>query len=227
MAPWFSPARHLSQNARPTTTSTSQPARTGPPPMTLLSTRRLLGPAVAGLGLSLLSALPVSAHAVADGGLLAGAGHPLLGLDHLLLLLGVGGVASFGGGQVLLFAIGGAVIGALLGAGGGQLPGAELLAALAVAALGAVLLHGQRRTLVPQPGLLGSIVAAAVAVHALLHGQEAGAATGAWWLGAALASSAVVGITYSLLRQGDPRWSRLLAWGLSLAGLALAVAPLA
>jgi urease accessory protein len=90
-----------------------------------------------------------------------------------------------------------------------------------------VLLHGQRRTQVPQRGLLGSIVAAAVAVHALLHGQEAGAATGAWWLGAALASSAVVGITYALLRQGDPRWSRLLAWGLSLAGLALAVAPLA
>lgn len=194
--------------------------------MSVFSSRRLLAPAAAGLGLSLLSALPASAHGVADGGLLAGASHPLLGLDHLLLLLGVGGVASFVGAQVLLFAIGGALVGAVLGALGGQLPGAEVLAALAVAALGVVLLQSQRSTQAPQLGLLGSIVAAAVAVHALLHGQEA-SGTVSWWLGAGLASAAVVGITYALLRRLDPRWTRALAMGLSLAGLGLALAPLA
>ena len=194
--------------------------------MSLFPSRRLLGPAAAGLGLSLLSALPASAHGVADGGLLAGASHPLLGLDHLLLLLGVGGVASFVGAQVLLFAIGGALVGAVLGAFGGQLPGAEVLAALAVAALGVVLLQSQRSTQAPQLGLLGSIVAAAVAVHALLHGQEASGTVG-WWLGAGLASAAVVGISYALLRRLDPRWTRALAMGLSLAGLGLALAPLA
>jgi urease accessory protein len=194
--------------------------------MFLFPSRRLLAPAAAGLGLSLLSALPASAHGVADGGLLAGASHPLLGLDHLLLLLGVGGVASFVGAQVLLFAIGGALVGAVLGALGGQLPGAEVLAALAVAALGVVLLQSQRSAQAPQLGLLGSIVAAAVAVHALLHGQEA-SGTVSWWLGAGLASTAVVGITYALLRRLDPRWTRALAMGLSLAGLGLALAPLA
>lgn len=194
--------------------------------MSVLSSRRLLPPAAAGLALSLLSTLPAGAHSVADGGLLAGAGHPLIGLDHLLLLVGVGGVASFVGSQILLFAFAGALLGGVLGALGGQLPGAELLAALAVSALGMVLLQSQRSAQPPQLGLLGSIVAAAVAVHAMLHGQEAtGAAS--WWLGAGLASAAVVGITYGVLRQCDARWTRLLAAGLSLAGLGLALAPLA
>lgn len=225
MASGFPTHQGLSQNARPA----NPPLAAGadrPASMSVFSSRRLLAPAAAGLGLSLLSALPASAHGVADGGLLAGASHPLLGLDHLLLLVGVGGVASFVGAQVLLFAIGGALLGAVLGGLGGQLPAAEVLAALAVSGLGLVLLQSQRSSQPPQLGLLGAIVAAAVAVHALLHGQEA---TGAmsWWLGAALASSAVVGITYGLLRQLDGRWTRLLAAGLSLAGLGLALAPLA
>jgi urease accessory protein len=194
--------------------------------MPLLSSRRLLAPAAAGLGLSLLSALPAGAHSVADGGLLAGASHPLLGLDHLLLLLGVGAVATLAGAQMLLFALAGALAGGVMGALGGQLPGAEVLAALAVTVLGVVLLQSQRGSQPPQPGLLGAIVTAAVAVHALLHGQEASGAV-SWWLGAGLASSAVVGITYALLRQLDERWTGRLAAGLSLAGLALALAPLA
>jgi urease accessory protein len=194
--------------------------------MTVFSTRRLLTPTAAGLGLSLLSALPVQAHNVADGGLLAGAGHPLLGLDHLLLLVGVGGVASSVGSQTLLFALAGALVGGVLGSLGGQLPGAELVAALAVSVLGVVLLQSQRSAQPPQIGLLGSIVAAGVAVHAMLHGQEAtGAAS--WWVGAGLASAAVVGITYFMLRRCDARFTRLLAVILSLAGLGLALAPLA
>jgi urease accessory protein len=194
--------------------------------MTSPLTRRLLLPAAAGCGLSLLSALPAGAHGVAGGGLIAGASHPLLGIDHLLLLLGVGGVASVAGSQVLLFAIGGAVLGALLGSLGTSLPGAELLAAVAVAALGLILLQGQRSQQAPRLSLLGPIVAAAVSVHALLHGQEH-AGTAAWWIGAAAASSAVVALTALSLRQLDQRWTRALAMGLSLAGLGLALVPLA
>ena len=77
------------------------------------SSARPLGlAAAAGFGLSLLSALPVQAHGAADAGLLAGASHPLLGLDHLLLLLGVGGMAAYVSSGVLLFALGGALVGA-------------------------------------------------------------------------------------------------------------------
>lgn len=183
-------------------------------------------PAAAGLGLSLLSGLPAQAHGAADTGLLAGASHPLLGLDHLLLLLGVGGVAAYVSGGVLLFALGGALVGALLGSFGGDMPGAEIWAALAVSALGVLLLSLQRSQRSPQLGLVGGVVAAAVAIHALLHGQEA-SGTAAWWLGAGLASAVVVGVTFVLLRRLSSRWSLMLAAALSLTGLVLALAPLA
>ncbi|MFM8660277.1 MAG: HupE/UreJ family protein [Cyanobium sp.] len=191
------------------------------------SSARPLGlAAAAGFGLSLLSALPVQAHGAADAGLLAGASHPLLGLDHLLLLLGVGGVAAYVSSGVLLFALGGALVGALLGSFGGDLPAAEVWAALAVSALGVLLLSLQRSQRSPQLSLVGSVVAAAVAVHALLHGQEA-SSTLAWWLGAGFASAAVVGATVLVLRRLHSRWTLALAAALSLTGLALAVAPLA
>jgi urease accessory protein len=188
--------------------------------------RQLALATAAGLGLSLLSGVPVQAHGLADGGLLAGSSHPLLGLDHLLLLLGVGGVAAYVSGSLLLFALGGALVGAVLGSLGGNLPAAEVWAALAVSGLGLLLLQMQRSQHPPQLGLVGSLVAAAVAVHAMLHGQEA-SGTVAWWLGAGLASAAVVGGSFTLLRRLNSRWTLALAAGLSVAGLALAVAPLA
>jgi urease accessory protein len=191
------------------------------------TTRQLLPAAAAGLGLSLLSALPAGAHGLAEGGLISGATHPLLGLDHLLLLLGVGAVGSYVGSQVLLFALGGGLIGALLGSAGGQLPGAEVVAALAVSALGLVILQLERMRQRPALAVVGSLVAAAVAVHALLHGQEAPASQPGWWLGALTASGAVVGLSFTALRRLPVRWTLVLAAALSLAGGLLALAPLA
>jgi urease accessory protein len=205
--------------------SPSRPSR-APQSLSTFRVRNLSLSAAAGLGISLLSSLPAEAHGLADGGLMAGAGHPLLGLDHLLLLVGVGGVASFIGSPLLLFALGGAVLGAALGSLGVDLPGAEVLAALAVSSLGAVVLQSARSNRPPQLGLVGSIVGAAVAVHALLHGQEA-SSDPSWWLGAGLASITVVGLSFSVLRKLGTRWTLLLAGTLSLAGLALALAPLA
>ena len=99
-------------------------------------------------------------------------------------------------------------------------------AALAVSSLGLLLLQLQRSQRSPQLGLVGSLVAMAVAVHAMLHGQEA-SSTMTWWLGAGLASSAVVGGSFALLRRLNSRWTLAQAACLSMAGLALAVAPLA
>jgi urease accessory protein len=192
--------------------------------MTPQAPRQLALAAAAGLGLSLLSALPVGAHGLAAGGLAAGASHPLLGLDHLLLLLGVGGAAALAGPSVLLVALGGAVGGSLFGAFGGSLPAAEVLAALAVSALGVTLLMQQR-----QSHLLAVVLAAGVAIHAMLHGQEAtgpAASLLGWWCGAGLASTAVVTASYLSLRQLDSSWTLRLAAGLGLAGGLLALAPL-
>jgi urease accessory protein len=212
----------------------SPPARTGLPmssprlltPATRSGLRQLILPATSGLALSLLSTLPSQAHGLADGGLVSGASHPLLGLDHLLLLVGVGGVASYIGSSVLLFALAGAVVGAVLGSLGGDLPGAEVWAALAVSSLGLVLLQSHRSQRSPRLALVGAVVAGAVAVHAMLHGQEA-SSTLSWWLGAGVASTAVVALSYALLRRAGTRWTLVLAAALSLAGVALALAPLA
>jgi urease accessory protein len=192
--------------------------------------RQLALAAAAGLGLSLLSAVPVQAHGMADGGLLAGASHPLLGLDHLLLLLGVGGVAAYVSGSVLLFALGGALVGAVLGSLGGNLPAAEVWAALAVSGLGLLplQLQLQRSQRSPQLGLVGSLVAAAVAVHAMLHGLEAPAdgAAALWWLGAFAGSALVSGGSFLLLRRLPLAWNRSLALLLALSGGVAALAPI-
>jgi urease accessory protein len=195
--------------------------------MTSTTNRQLLTAAAAGLGFSLLSALPAGAHGVSDGGLLSGATHPLLGLDHLLLLIGVGAAGSYVGAPLLLFALGGGLLGAVIGSMGGHLPGAELIAALAVSSLGLLILQLQHLQQRPSLTIIGALVAAAVAVHALLHGQEAPSGSISWWLGALLASAAVVTLSYVLLRRLPLRWTMVLATGLSLAGGALALAPLA
>lgn len=200
--------------------------------MTPRSTRQLALATAAGLGLSLLSALPAGAHGTAADGLVAGAGHPLLGLDHLLLLLGVGGAAALAGPSLLLVAVAAAVLGSLFGAFGGTLPGAEVLAALTVSALGLALLALQRHQ-GTAPGALSQVLvvvlATGVAVHAMLHGQEAhGSAAGlpGWWLGAGLSSATVVAASFAAVRQLKPIWTLRLAAGLSLAGGVLALAPL-
>ena len=209
------------------------------------SARPLVAFAGFGLALAALGALgsaPAQAHGVADGGLMAGGLHPLLGLDHLLLLLGVGAAGAALSPQLLLWGGGGALLGAVFGAFGGSLPSAELLAALAVPALALLVLRSLRQgSRQGQGGLArngttsnslpaaGALIAAAVAVHAMLHGQEApqGGAALAWWLGAALASLAVAGSTTLLLRRLPRRWTGLVAAALVLAGGALALVPLA
>lgn len=190
-------------------------------PSTPLRSAALTG--LAGFGLSLLSALPASAHGGATSGPLAGALHPLLGLDHLLLLVGVGLAASRCGAGVLAFGLGGALLGSLFGSAGGSLPGSEVLAALAVSAVGLLLVLAERGS--ARLPLLGSGVAAATAIHAMLHGQESHGTAG-WWLGALAASVLVSGLSLLAGRQLNRRWSLLAAGGLALAGGALALAPL-
>ena len=58
--------------------------------------------------------------------------------------------------------------------------------------------------------VIGTVVAIAVAVHAILHGQEASGAV-SWWLGAALASTLVVGVSYAVLRRAHVVWTLVAA----------------
>ena len=179
-----------------------------------------------GLALSLLSALPVGAHGSAGSGLIEGALHPLTGIDHLLLLVGVGALAARIEFRLLLPAVLGAVVGSVFGALGGGIPAAELVAALAVSALGLLLLLARRLQAgeLPQSSA-GVVVGVAVAVHALLHGREA-SADPSWWIGTCLAALAVVGGSALVMRRAGSGVSRALAVLLGLSGLVLAFAPL-
>ena len=213
----------LSQNARRFPIDPPQHRRGPALLMPTQLTRSLLLSSAAGFGLSLLSALPAGAHGSADAGVMAGALHPLLGLDHLLLLVGVGLTAARFGPLLLGFALGGTLLGSVFGSFGGQLPGAELLAALAVSAVGAVLLLSDKLQR-PLP-VVGAVLGSAVAMHALLHGQEA-AGTSSWWLGALLASVLTIGVSFVACRQLNQRQNLLAAGGLLLLGGVLALSPL-
>lgn len=110
-----------------------------PLPLTPSPRRQLLLPVLAGLGCAALSALPAQAHGGTADGVTAGLLHPLLGLDHLLLWLGLGALGSLAGRRWLLWGGGGGAVGVVLGSLGVSLPLAEPLAGLAVTLLGLLL----------------------------------------------------------------------------------------
>ncbi len=178
---------------------------------------------------TLLLGQPAQAHSVASGGLAGGFLHPLAGTDHLLLLIAVGAAASYLSAELLLWGLVGALAGGVFGAMGGGLPGAELLAALAIPAVALLVLRSHQSPRAPALGLCGALIATAVAVHAMLHGQEApaGAASALWWAGAFCASLLVSGSSYLVLRRLPSRWTAAVALLLALAGAALTLGPIA
>ena len=136
---------------------------------------------VAILALAMLAAEPASAHSVGGGAVGFGAGflHPLSGLDHLLAMVSVGiWGAELGAPAIwllpiafpLIMAIGGA-----LGVIGVPLPYGELLIALSVVVLGALVATVRR---VPVAAALAIVGVFAIA-HGHAHGVELPAAADA------------------------------------------------
>ncbi|MCX5932467.1 MAG: HupE/UreJ family protein [Cyanobacteria bacterium] len=97
---------------------------------------------------------PAQAHGLAAGGITAGFLHPLTGTDHLLLLISVGAAASYISSQLLLWGLVGGI-------------------ARAISAVAVLMLRSYRASRAPSLALGVTVIAAAVAVHATLHGQEA------------------------------------------------------
>lgn len=157
-------------------------------------------------------------------GLVAGALHPLTGLDHLLAMVAVGLWAASLGGAARWLAPAAFVslmaVGAALGVGGIVLPGIEPLIAASVVGLGLAVAARLR--------VSAAAAAALVGVFALAHGQAHGAEMPAmasplaYGLGFAAATAALhaVGLGGGQLR---PAVTRIAGAGIALAGLALAV----
>lgn len=182
-------------------------------------------------GAALILASPAHAHGLAAGGASGGFMHPLSGLDHLVMLMTVGTAASLITAQLLLWALAGAVLGAVIGLTGWSLPAAELLAALSISAVAGLTLLANRLRWNNNPGFLtsicGSVVALGIAIHALLHGLEApqDGSTLLWWVGAFTSSTLVCIGTTVLLKRLPLSWTRTLAIVLVGLGGLLALAP--
>ena len=196
--------------------------------MTLSTSARSLALFGAASALALLLDQPAQAHGIANGGIAAGFLHPISGVDHLLLLVGIGAAASCISAQLLLWALAGAIGGGVFGAMGGTLPAQEFLAALAITAVAVLVLRSLHSQQSPQLGAFAALVAAAVAVHAMLHGLEAPADGSAllWWLGAFSGSVLVSSGSFLALRRLPLAWTRGVCVLLALCGGVAALGPI-
>ena len=180
-----------------------------------------------------VSSTPAQAHGGAAAGVgavgaIGGVVHPLLGLDHLTLLVAVGAAAATISWQLLVWALAGALAGAAIGISGGAIPGAEGLAALAISAVGLLLLSAGKVGKGVTGPLGGVVVAAALAIHAMLHGLEApqDSSTWLWWSGALVSSACIGGGSALLFKQLPAPWIKALALAFVLIGGVLAVGSL-
>lgn len=219
--------------------SLSQNARRAPLPFVLGEDRRrpmkrFLAPLVAFTTGSavVFGSHAALAHGTADGGVISGLSHPLLGLDHLFMLMAVGTAASFMSSQLLLWALCGAVIGAVAGFTGFSLAAGEVMAAMAISVVGALTLLAGRFTRTSNSATIttisGAVVAAGMAIHAMLHGLEAprDSSSFLWWGGALLSSALVCGCTTLLLKTRPLSWTKAAAIAFLAIGALLALAPL-
>lgn len=155
----------------------------------------------------LLGTSPVLAHGAAAGGALGGLTHPLLGLDHLFMLMAVGTAASLISARLLVWALAGAVLGAAIGLAGLNLPSAEVMAALSISAVAGLSLLASKAVRTADANgpisIRGAVVGSGVAIHAMLHGLEApqDGNTLIWWSGALLSSALVCAGTCLLLKK--------------------------
>jgi urease accessory protein len=175
-----------------------------------------------GAAVVMVTALPSQAHGIAAGGAMAGLAHPLLGLDHLLMLIAVGAAGALLSPHLLLWALGGGLIGALWGGTSWSGPVGEQLAGLAILAVAGLTLALGRGWGASQAirGLPGWVVGAGVAIHGHLHGLEAPTAGSGllWWSGALLSSLVLCGGTTLLLRRLSPSWGRAVVLAVLLGG---------
>ena len=185
---------------------------------------------------SILAATPVHAHHLMDGktastafeGFMSGLAHPVIGVDHLVMIVAIGILAAAMRPGFLLAAA--FVVAAMAGTGlhllNFNLPGSELLVAFSVVAVGSLLVL--RRTL--SPGLVVAICAVAGVLHGYAYGESIfGAETTpltAYLVGFTVVQLAVAGAAYAIakgLREKAPDQ----AFSLRPAGFVVAGAGLA
>jgi urease accessory protein len=185
--------------------------------------------------LILAAAEPAFAHHLMGGhmpvtftqGLLSGLGHPVIGIDHFAAVVAVGCLAAaHRAGAALAIAF---VIAMMAGVGlhlhGTTVPAAELLVALSVVALGAVLLRWPQLSISTALGLF--VVVGLIHGYALgesIYGAERSPLV-AYLIGLAVIQSAIalgaMGLARAVMRKADALKLRFI--GAGIAGIGLAV----
>jgi urease accessory protein len=187
--------------------------------------------ALAAMIVGMLAGLPAEAHHPMGGatpqtfwhGLLSGLGHPVIGVDHLAFIVGIGllaGVQAAGYGVGLSF-VAASLAGVLIDVAGKGLAGAETLVAGSVLVLGIVMAVQLRLA----PALWCAAAAAAGLLHGMVFAETVvGAERGpiiAYLIGLAVVQSL---IAWAATAMGE-RWrdNPLLAARLRPAGIVLAL----
>jgi urease accessory protein len=183
--------------------------------------------------LTLAAAAPAQAHHLMGGrtpstfmeGLLSGLGHPVIGIDHLAFIVAMGIAVGAAGLNLALPALFIAVsaVGVAMHVRGVTLPGAEVLVALSVLVVGAVLARGRAMT--------GAVWAVLFALAGLFHGYAFGESIygaetsplAAYLVGLIIVQGALAsGIAWAARRTNDAALKTRLA-GATIAGIGLAV----
>ena len=178
---------------------------------------------------------PASAHHMEGGrtpatfaeGMLSGLGHPVIGIDHLAFLVAVGLAVGIGRLSLAVPAVfvAASALGVAVHVAGIGVPGAELLVAASVIAIGALIARGAALAPLAWAGLF--------AIAGLAHGYAFGESIfgaertplAAYLVGLVVVQSAIaIGIAYAVRARGADRASlapRLT--GAAIAGIGLAV----
>jgi urease accessory protein len=176
----------------------------------------------------LLAAQSVFAHPLhgdAAGGFAGGLAHPLLGIDHMLVMVAVGVWAAQSGGaavwKVPLAFVVTLLVGAVAGLAGIGLPGIEPMIAASVVVLGLVISARARLA----PWLAGLLVAAFALFHGQAHMAElpVGASALTYIIGFALTTALLhgAGIVAGYLLHRHTEGALLRAGGMGLAGVGM------
>jgi urease accessory protein len=175
---------------------------------------------------------PAFAHHVMGGrlpdtflqGLLSGLGHPVIGVDHLAAIVGVGILAAFasrGIGPVMAFSAA-MIAGVALHLGKVDLPAGELLVGLSTVAIGALVILRQSM----RPAIAAALFAVAGVFHGYALGESIVGAEAsplvAYLAGLLVIQSAIAVSAYAAV-QGLARWPARTT-GLTVAGILVALA---
>jgi urease accessory protein len=159
----------------------------------------------------MLCAGAAEAHHVMDGempatwgqGLLSGLGHPIIGIDHLAAVFGVGALAAAQGAsaRVMIAFVVAMLAGAAVHAGKADIPAGEILVGVSLLAFAALLFV--RSSL--SSGWIALLFAAAGLIHGYVLGESIVGAEQAplvaYFIGLAVIQSAVAILSFLVMRQ--------------------------